>query len=200
MYKEPVEFLLRSACHSLYSIKNPSIEQKVVVANGFTEVFSYFATAQTYAGLITILTWFTKETELYLPLFTELSTADLDIELWLKTASTNLFWSLKKANIIDSSQSKQREIYLQLTRILVFFVNAEIQRMNHLKSIKCALNESIRFLDQCTQSKLFLESDPQYIDCFKLLNEFLSFIRLNKSNELGESFQNFMNRFKYETT
>lgn len=190
--------MLRSACHSLYSIKNAQVKQKVSVANSFADVFSYFATAETYAHLITILTWFTstKDLEIYLPLFTELSETDLDIESWLNTASTNLFYALDNANIIDSSQTKQKEVYLQLTRVLVFFVNVETQRMTHLKSKKCEFKESIRFLDKYAQSKLFLECDPQYVECFTLLSEFLRFIRLNKSGELGEHFQNFIKRFK----
>lgn len=197
--KEAVEFVLRSGCHSLSKSEKPKAEHKVSIANGFTAVFSQLAEISAYDKIFTIMNLFTsvKDFERVLPKFTEMSPSEFDIESWLQAARTYLFQALNNANIIDNSaQTKQKEIYVKLTRVLLFFVNAEAQRTVFTKG-HWEFTESKRFLDCCVQFKLFQEGDEQYTECFKLLNQYLDCLSTEDKNaQLATNLQKFIKKSK----
>lgn len=197
-YREPVEFVIRSACHSLSTITNVRVKDKVAVANGFATVFGCCGNTDSYTNLLKMVYWFTsmKDLERYLPFFTELKPSQFDLGSWLQTATANLFQSMNLANASDNlNQTKQRDTYLQLSHVLLFMVNAEAQRAGYLKN-SWEFNESIRFLKNCTEFKLFREGDQQYNECFKMLNQFLVCIYSDKSVTLNESLQKFIKKLK----
>lgn len=201
-FKEQVDFVLRSACQSLSLIKNPKNEHKISVANGFDSVFTQLSTTTDYEIFFAIVNAFTNGTsskglERYLPLFTSLSACGFDSKSWLQNVNECLFQALNNANIIDDTkQTKQKEIYLQLTCTLLYFVNVESQRTISMK-IPWGFSESQRFLKNCTEFRLFHNGATQYSECFKLLSEFLDCLCTKaEKGEFADSLEKFLKRLK----
>lgn len=174
-YSEYIQFLLRSSCHALFSIKNPKIKHKIAVANAFTTVFSEIGNGAWYDRYFLILNWFTnpRDFEKCVLLFADLNPSEFDLKGWLQVIRTDLFRVLYKVEILnDPNQTKQKDIYLQLTRTLLFFVNAETQRAISSKG-RWEFSESRRFLDNCQECNLYAKGDKQYKEGFRMLSEFL---------------------------
>lgn len=169
-------FILRSACESLSMMTNPKRAYKVSVANAFNHVFARLATTSDYAKFFSILNAFTNDThtkglERFLPHFVGLQLNGFDLESWLNSVNTHLFQVLVNANIIDDeNQTKQKEIYLQLTSTLLFLVNAELQRTVSMKK-PWQFSECQRFLKNCIE--LFRNSEERFTLSFQFLSKFL---------------------------
>lgn len=171
-YSECVQFLLRSSCHAYHSMKNPEMKHKRAIVDAFTTVFSDIGAGACYDRFFLILNWFTypKDFEKYAALFAE---SEFDLKIWLQAINTNLFQVLNKVNILnDTNQTKQKDIYLQLTRVLLLFVNAETQRTITSKG-RWEFVESRRFLDECQKCILYRIGDKQYNEGFRMLSKFL---------------------------
>lgn len=202
-YREISDYILRSACHSLSLIPNPKIEYKISVAKAFNDVFMQMATTNDYVSFFSLLNSFTKNVSLakglekYVPFFTNLKSSNFDSTNWLMNVNKHLFQVLNNANIIDDTkQTKRKEIYVELTSTLLYFIHFEPQQMISMEN-PWQFHDCQRFLKSCTEFPLFRDGDTQYNDCFKLLSKFLECLSNGAENGgFAESMQKFLKRFK----
>ncbi|XP_031621790.1 uncharacterized protein LOC116339858 [Contarinia nasturtii] len=180
-YTEHVNYILRSACYAMKSVKKT--EYIISVVNEWKNVFSALSTTHHHEKFITCLKYFTVTSNAtnYLSLFWGLEPSVFDLGAWLKAINTYLFDVLRNsvnAKSIARDDNSRKEIYLDLTQLLIVFVQCEAKRPN---SLRLNFTESRRFLENCKHLKLFKgEGDPkqdaaikQYHTCFKLLESLL---------------------------
>lgn len=201
-FVEPVGFLLRSACRAVYYLKVSKTDYTVAVANGWEGVLCHIAKSSDYEKFFALLNFFIIPYNFskYLPLFAELSPAEMDLSAWLQAIYTHLFCVLNNAAIVDdSSHSKRKEIYLQLTQVLLIFVKVEAKHASTFDN-RWELNQSRRFLKGCQQFQLFQgnsESIKQYNICFELLNKLLLAFSSDVDNgKMAKAMQAFLARIK----
>lgn len=192
-YKEQVEFLLRTACQLLRSVPKPKDTFTLSVANAFEGIFSKIAETPSYDKFFAITKIFTSFDGLdkYLAPFAQLNLPDFDFKRWLHNINNSLFQTLKNAKI---SSFVQKDMYLELTHVLLFFVNAETQRTICSHSA-WRFGESLRFLENCTKLDLFQRGEKQYNESFELLQKFLACLQVDKE-KLAQTILEFHVKFR----
>lgn len=196
-YKEQIEFVLRSASHSLHSIQNAKDEKKIAVANGFIDVFAQLAENYDYSKILSLLN--SKEMDIYLPLFTNISSSKFNFNRWLQNVNEHLFCALNKSNIIGDANFKSEkfiEVYLQLTSTFLYVMKGETQRIITAKS-QWKFSGSKQFLDNCMNCQLFNLGEPQHNECLKVFRKFLAFMESgDENNQLTEHIQKFRSQLR----
>ncbi|XP_055313776.1 uncharacterized protein LOC129575012 isoform X2 [Sitodiplosis mosellana] len=196
-YSEQVNFLLRSACYCLFSLKNPNERYNVSIANGYKNVLSEAANGSDYEKFLSILSYFLTNSDRYLALISGLSSSATSD--WLRATNKYIFQVLKNANIVDDvAHIKRKEIYLQLTQALLIFVYAEVKQASLSKS-SWKFDESRSFLSSCQQFNLFQEGESirQYSLCFEMLDKFLVALSSEAGNgKLGQAIETFLKHLK----
>lgn len=197
-YREPVNFLLRSAGIALNNIENPSNQLKVVVLNSFKDVFDEIADTAAYDDILSRLNLFTspKDLEHLMPIFASLPPSKNDLKSWIECANVRLFEAVQTADTA-TDPNQQKEVYLKMARTLLTFVYAEAQISTASKG-RWQFEESCHFLNNCLKCKLFEQGEgvKQYHTCFKLLKDFLVALGADGDSEFVTSLNEFYRNFK----
>lgn len=193
----PIDFLLRSACHAITTLQNPNTKYIVTLANAYETVFSEIAQSDAFDKYLAILNnpFFDK----CVKFVSKLPPSAFDLRDWLHAINTHLYHVLIMADIVDDiHQTERKKIYLQMTHVLLTFVNAEEQRAI-TSGGRRVFSESQRFIANCKEFLLFREGKciAQYNMCFDLLNKLLDVLSLEADKgKQANGIQQFLEEFK----
>lgn len=196
LYKDQVEFVLRSASSAITRIEKPSSTQIDSLANAYTLVLSEIAQGSAYENTFRILDWLTVGGDLnatLVPLI-KCSSSEFDINNWLCIINERLFAVLNRAKIQDdSTHAKRKDLFLQLSRTLLLFVSVEAQQG------KWKFTESKRFLKSCQRLELFQKGKDieQYRMSFGIHLDFLDAVNSNDTKHtVAADITSFCTKFK----
>lgn len=166
-----------------FQAKQSDPKYAIHCANGFVEYFKVLSQQNDLEKYLAKLNLFTQARSygLCLPVIADLKCEEFDVKNWLHKITTNLMELINRQ--IDISNDDQRKIlYLKLSQAVLFVINTETKH-SITNKIACDYAESQHFLNNCMELSCFSSSsvDPQYLKCFRFLNQFVLGLSFTKN-------------------